>query len=457
MKEPEPKSGGIEVPNVAARFKIVSKIGSGSSGDIYRAQDGFLEREVALKVLPKDSASNHEARERFIREAKALARCDQHPGIVRIFDVVPDPQPYIVMELIDGPSLNDAIQQLSTTESRLRALKDIGSALEYAHSKKIIHRDLSPNNVLLPKSGNAKVIDFGWTKDATGKPITESNLGGIGTLNYISPEQVKSSKHVDHRTDIFSFGCLMYFIFTQEHPGPGAQLSLPKAPWSRGVEDVYSRCVDPNPESRFASMSEVLAALALIRPTADSGIAPISVPFAVAQYLKSPSKKVFSSADVELLLQHIKAQNVRDHLYFQIIATTALRQVEALHLRCADVHDGYLTYEVRKSARKHMGKVQISNELNVLLMDWIKGKKKSDWLFPGRARMCVIKRPKGAVERICEGRHADYRSLQAHYKTYLLAVKLWKHGVGIECLRGFRLGEFYRTLKVMQPNGEENP
>lgn len=247
-------------PVLPDRYKVLEKIGAGSSGDVYKVQDLELDRLVALKILPRGDAASTEIMERFLREARALAKCD-HPNVTRIHDVVTKvDRPFIVMEHVAGKPLRDHVSGSLPTDSAINLLRQVAAGLECAHQRMVIHRDLSPNNVLVSSEGIAKIIDFGWTKGPT--VLTVSNMGGIGTLGYISPEQQRSLKDVDHRTDVYSFGCLIYFALTGADPGPAVRLRSKVA----HLNFLFEKCVEENPDDRPQSMREVVSALSDLMP-----------------------------------------------------------------------------------------------------------------------------------------------------------------------------------------------
>ena len=207
-------------------YEILSPIGAGGMGEVYKARDTRLDRTVAIKVLPAHLADRAELRERFEREAKTIASLN-HPHICTLFDIGhQDDIDFLVMEYIEGETLAQRLQRGALPiQQVLQYAIEIADALDKAHRKGITHRDLKPGNIMLTKSGT-KLLDFGLAKlkqDVT--PITpESQLmtmkGGVtgegtilGTLQYMAPEQVEA-KDVDARTDIFAFGAVVYEMAT---------------------------------------------------------------------------------------------------------------------------------------------------------------------------------------------------------------------------------------------------
>jgi serine/threonine protein kinase len=215
-------------------FEIGARIGAGGMGDVYRARDTNLGRDVAIKVLPDAFAQDPERLARFEREAKTLASLN-HPNIAIIHGIEKtNGVGALVMELVDGPTLADRIAQGPIPlDEALPIARQIAEALEAAHEHGIIHRDLKPANIKLTADGNAKVLDFGLAKAMDGwdngrhvssadmlsqAPTLSSpamTMGGVilGTAAYMSPEQAKA-KPIDKRTDIWAFGCVLYEMLT---------------------------------------------------------------------------------------------------------------------------------------------------------------------------------------------------------------------------------------------------
>ena len=268
-------------------YEIVSPIGAGGMGEVYRARDTRLERTVAIKVLPAGVASDDDLRQRFEREAKNLSSLN-HPNICTLHDVGhQDGVQYLVMEHLEGESLQERLKKgpLSLVQAMRHAV-EIADALDKAHRHGVTHRDLKPANVMLTKSG-AKLLDFGLAKltapDAKGgvstlataaKPLTEVGTV-LGTFQYMAPEQLEG-KDADGRTDVFAFGAVLYEMVTGRKAFEGkSQASLisaimgseppplstvaPMAP--PALERVVRSCLAKDPDDRWQSAHDVAAEL----------------------------------------------------------------------------------------------------------------------------------------------------------------------------------------------------
>ena len=212
-------------------YKILASIGAGGMGEVYRAQDAKLGRDVALKVLPAEMAHDPERLARFHREAKALAQLD-HPNIVTIHSVEEcNGVHFLTMQLVEGRSLDRVIPASGLPlEQIVEIARALGDALAVAHDKGIVHRDLKPGNVMVTNEGHVKVLDFGLAKDvraANGGDLTltsdsQTQIGVVmGTPAYMSPEQA-AGRLLDHRTDIFSLGVVLHEMATGRRPFEGS-------------------------------------------------------------------------------------------------------------------------------------------------------------------------------------------------------------------------------------------
>ena len=270
--------------------RVDSLLGAGGMGEVYRARDTKLNRDVALKILPAAFAADTNRLARFRREARAVAALN-HPNIVTIFSIEEhDGVPFMTMELIEGCTLDQAIPQDGLSLARFfDVAMALADALSAAHRKQIIHRDLKPANVMVTEDGHVKVLDFGLARavdadgglakdDATDLAITRAGVI-VGTMPYMSPEQI-AAQPVDHRTDLFSLGIMLYELATGERPFRGNSASslmacilrdrpAPVRDRRSDVPDDVSRlidtCLEKEPGDRIQTAREILDELKACR------------------------------------------------------------------------------------------------------------------------------------------------------------------------------------------------
>lgn len=208
------------------RYKIVEEVGKGAMGVVYQAHDPQIDRMVALKVLRQDRVSSEDLVQRFLKEAKAIGRLS-HPNIVTVFDVGHDHGTiYIAMEFLEGTPLNEVIKE---GKLPLEKIVDLGvqmaQAVDYAHEKGIVHRDIKPTNIILKPDGQLKITDFGIARIEDPSATQQTQAGEIlGTPVYMSPEQVMG-KTVDGRSDLYSLGVILYELGTGTRPFAGNNLA----------------------------------------------------------------------------------------------------------------------------------------------------------------------------------------------------------------------------------------
>ncbi len=273
----------LEAGTKLGLYEILDPIGAGGMGEVYRARDTKLGREVAIKVLPEAFAENEERLARFEREAKVLAQLN-HPGIAHLYGLErSEGVDYLAMELVDGETLAERIARGPiAVDEALPLCLQIAEAMEAAHEKGIIHRDLKPANIKVSSEGKVKVLDFGLAKafaeetpeaDSSSSPTLtrDSTRAGVilGTAAYMSPEQAKG-KTVDKRTDIFSFGIVLYEMLTGKKAFAGedvsdvlASIMKMEPDWSEvseldpRIQNLLRRCLRKDRKDRRQSIGDV--------------------------------------------------------------------------------------------------------------------------------------------------------------------------------------------------------
>ena len=267
-------------------YEILSPIGAGGMGEVYRARDPRLGREVAIKVLPASYADNADRLRRFEQEAKAAGILN-HPNITAVLDIgTHDGAPYVVQELLEGETLRSVLSHTKLSQRKaVEYALQMAHGLAAAHDKGIVHRDLKPDNLFVTKDGRIKILDFGLAKltqvgdtgPQTNLPTVTGTEPGVvmGTLAYMSPEQIKG-KPADARADIFALGAILYEMlagqraFGGESPGETMaailkeeppDLSIANQSLSPGLERIVRHCLEKNPEQRFHSAHDLALAV----------------------------------------------------------------------------------------------------------------------------------------------------------------------------------------------------
>jgi eukaryotic-like serine/threonine-protein kinase len=290
------------------RYEIRSQLGTGGMGEVYRARDTQLGRDVAIKVIPSSVAVDKDRLRRFEQEACAAGALN-HPNILVVHDIaVHDGSPYVVSELLEGETLRKRIAGTPLNQRRvIEYALQIANGLATAHEKGIIHRDLKPDNVFITNDGRVKILDFGLAKltqldgneSQTEVPTrrVDTDPGVVmGTLGYMSPEQLKG-RAVDQRSDIFSFGAILYEMLSGRRAFHGEsaaetmsailredppELSNRNKNVSPGIERLVNRCLEKNPEARFHSASDLAFALEALSvggvPSDQNAASTVSVP-----------------------------------------------------------------------------------------------------------------------------------------------------------------------------------
>ena len=267
------------------RYEIGAELGRGAMGVVYRARDPKLDRTVAIKMVSLaglDSAAEQEYRKRFVVEAQAAGRLS-HPGIVTMFDVrEEEPEPYLIMEYVNGQSLQALITRENRTlplSTTLQLVQEIAEALHYAHAQGVIHRDIKPANILVDENGHAKIADFGIAK------LNQANLTMHGQLlgspAYMAPEQL-SEGSVDGRSDLFSLGVILYYMLTGHRPFQGNSTTtvcfklvnhdpLPvssfQARLSPELDNIVVRAMAKDPKQRYQTGMAMASDIEQLRET----------------------------------------------------------------------------------------------------------------------------------------------------------------------------------------------
>jgi len=286
-------------------YEVIAKIGEGGMGEVYRARDPRLNRQVAIKLLPGALAADPRARERLRREAMAVAALD-HPYVCKIFEIGEDGDAlFLVMEYIEGETLHRRLQDGALPLSdALRVAGEIAEALQEAHARRFLHRDLKPANIMLTGQGHVKVMDFGLAKRVEDRPSPEAatfDSGAaqltahgsiVGTPDYMSPEQVKGVA-LDVRSDLFSFGIILAEMISGRHPfrqsstGETLAALLREPPdlgggIPQGLMNLLGGLLAKAPGDRYASAADVRADLAALASQAPLASPPSSFPAIVA-------------------------------------------------------------------------------------------------------------------------------------------------------------------------------
>ena len=254
----DPADVPLKTGSTFARYEILGVVGRGGMGTVYRARHPGLDRVVALKVLAPRLAADPEFVRRFEREARTLASLS-HPNIVAVHDTgVEAGTPFLVMEFVEGVSLRKLLaDRRLPPEEALGIVPPLCDALEYAHARGVVHRDVKPENILIDTKGRTKIADFGLAfivgVDAT--RLTRADMS-MGTPHYMAPEQVESSRQVDHRADIYSMGVVLYEMLTGELPLGRFAPPSEKSKVNRRLDEIVLRALEKEPGRRYQQVTE---------------------------------------------------------------------------------------------------------------------------------------------------------------------------------------------------------
>lgn len=303
-------------------YEILAPLGAGGMGEVWRARDTRLDREVAIKVLPADFANNEDRLQRFEQEARATSALN-HPNILTVYDFGShEGSPYLVMELLEGEELRAQLNEGAIApKTAIEYARQIADGLAAAHAKGIVHRDLKPENLFNTKDGRVKILDFGLAKlrpqrkepagseIATQKQITDPGTV-MGTVGYMSPEQVRG-QDVDHRSDIFSFGVILCEMLSGQRTFSGdsaievmnailkedpPELSETNAKISPALDKIVRRCLEKKPELRFHSAHDLGFALGTLTMPSGSRLETATAVAAVTESAPVSTARWFGNA-----------------------------------------------------------------------------------------------------------------------------------------------------------------
>ena len=297
-----------------ARYVITDYLGGGGMGAVYKANDEQLERQIALKFLPETMGADAVAKERFLREARSASSLD-HPNICTVFEIGDDNgRSYIAMAYYSGSTIEHLVERGPLeVELAVRMAQEMCAGLGAAHSKGIIHRDIKPANVILA-DGVTKILDFGLAKSESSAAMTQEGMV-LGTAAYMSPEQATGAA-IDHRTDVWSTGAVLYEMLSGSRPFPGAYpqailygilnadpepLSALRPGLPMQLVDVVDRALKKNPDQRFGSMTEMREALQAVvdRQHAKSAAREMMAPASASSAPAEPQS--FETEDDDIL------------------------------------------------------------------------------------------------------------------------------------------------------------
>ena len=355
-------------------YKITEKLGEGGMGVVYKAEDTKLKRDVAIKFLPQQIAVSAEERARFKIEAQAAAALN-HPNIATIHAIEEqDDEMFIVMEYIEGRELRTMINTPLDPPSRgelkggvmpideiIDLATQIAFGLQAAHEKGITHRDIKSTNIMVTDKGQVKVMDFGLAKIGAGAQLTQDH-STLGTAAYMSPEQARGEK-VDHRTDIWSFGVVLYEMLTGELPFKGeyeqaviyailneepTQVSSLRTDAPPELVAIVDHCLAKDPGERYPTSAELVAALQALHSRNDG-----ANPFSVSRLFKKPSG-IISAIFLLLVLTIVTAWWLRHNARVSWARQTLLPQIEMLvdQMQGTERKQAWAAFELSHRARK---------------------------------------------------------------------------------------------------------
>lgn len=360
---------------VIRQYRIIRRLGSGGMGDVYLAEDTSLRRHVALKFIGLAFTASADARSRFVREAQAAARLN-HPNIVTIHEVGEhNGRPFFCMEHVEGESLKALIARAPQTAGRAIDLAiQIAGGLAAAHHLGVVHRDIKPANILIDRSGRARIVDFGLAAVAGSEQITHAG-STLGTIGYMSPEQVRGES-VDHRSDLFSLGIVLYELLTGKRPfraendaavlyaivntDPEALPVLEEVD-TAAVQGIVDRLLNKEVSERYQSAGEVLADLTSLSREArrfDDSQASIAV---------LPFSNLSADAEQEYFCDGIAEDIISDLKHIQDLRVVARTSAFAFKGKNEDIRQIgrklNVQYVLEGSVRKGGERVRVTAQL----------------------------------------------------------------------------------------------
>ncbi len=354
-------------------YKIIEKLGEGGMGVVYKAEDTKLKREVALKFLPPELTRDPEAKKRFVQEAQAASALD-HANICTIYEIdeTDEGQLFIAMACYNGETLKDKIERGPLTiEEATETTKQVAKGLSKAHAKGIIHRDIKPANVLITEENEVKIIDFGLARLSGQSRLTKSHTT-LGTMAYMSPEQVRGEE-VDHRTDIWSLGIVLYEMLTGELPFKGdyeqavmyAILHEEPQPILLDIPDyleyVIGKALEKDQNQRYQQIQELINDLE--NPTASSATVTLQeksivvLPF--ENISSDPEQEYFSDGLTEEIISDLS--QIRDLL---VISRSSAMTFKGTKKKIGEIaKDVNVQYVLEGSVRKAGNNLRITAQL----------------------------------------------------------------------------------------------
>ncbi|MEM6365306.1 MAG: serine/threonine-protein kinase, partial [Planctomycetota bacterium] len=293
-------------------LEIISLLGVGGMGAVYKARQKGLDRLVALKILPEEFGHDVKFALRFTREARTLARLN-HPNIVSVHEFGSvDEVYYFLMEFVDGSTLRDVVAARELApEHALKIVPHLCDALQYAHDHGVVHRDIKPENILLAKDGSIKIADFGLSRimgsDNQAMALTQTHQV-LGAPRYMAPEQFEGSRRVDHRADIYSLGVVFYEMLTGELPMGRFEAPSQKVQVDVRLDEVVLRTLEKEPRRRYQAASEIKSDLHSIASTPNSAYAATETGATRDHYRQKDALPASSASSMSLAQQETAAR-----------------------------------------------------------------------------------------------------------------------------------------------------